>query len=240
MSEKRRTICIYCHESKPSGRYDTSDYCSGICEIAQLRTELAEADKEIKRVTKLANLGAKGAKKATDDFLESCREKRQLQTDLTAKDKELAQNKFLIEHGTAALITAKDKYIDTLEFDKVCFNRKKITQDKRIASLEGVLEKCKKDMCDSGLLTEEQYKKWLVSIGKVVKDTHTFLCLPNSLTYRCSKCGWTFEVPANHHQMRVILSKRRKYDCPLTEEMKQEYGFVTTPETIAEQVLKGE
>lgn len=53
------------------------------------------------------------------------------------------------------------------------------------------------------------------------KDTHTFDILPNSLTCRCSKCGWTFEMPPNQHQMNVILNKRRKYECPLTEKIKQ-------------------
>ncbi len=58
------------------------------------------------------------------------------------------------------------------------------------------------------------------------KKTHIFT--NDGLIYRCSECGWTFEVPPNQHQQIVILRKRRKYECPLTEEMKQKYDFVVT------------
>ncbi len=45
MSEYR-AICKHCHESKPAGRYDTSKYCSDICEIADLKSQLAQAKAE--------------------------------------------------------------------------------------------------------------------------------------------------------------------------------------------------
>ena len=57
-------------------------------------------------------------------------------------------------------------------------------------------------------------------------DTHLFDI--NGLNCKCSKCGWVFELPANQYQMIVVLRKRRKYKCPISEEMKQKYGFVTT------------
>lgn len=49
--EKYRTICVECHESKPKGRYDTSDYCSDICEINGLRTANARYRAALEKIT---------------------------------------------------------------------------------------------------------------------------------------------------------------------------------------------
>ncbi len=58
------------------------------------------------------------------------------------------------------------------------------------------------------------------------KKTHIFT--HDGLIYRCNECGWTFKVPANQNLQVVIMRKRRKYECLLTEEMKQKYDFITT------------
>lgn len=73
----------------------------------------------------------------------------------------------------------------------------------------------------------EKFKKKVEGGGLIEeKDTHEFI--NNDLTYRCIKCGWMFDVPPNQYQQIVVLKKRRRYECPLTEEMKQKYGFITT------------
>ncbi len=109
-------------------------------------------------------------------------------------------------------------------------------KDKRIAELEGALENCKTAI--DKLVYNSELMDLTVGVpeGKVAQkiieqalnptEKHTFV--NDGLIYRCSKCGWTFEVPPNENQQIVILRKRRKYECPLTEETKQKYNFITT------------